>query len=308
MSGFRYNPAMAFVQKVLTGLFISMFCACLCGAQTPTTSILGIESYPENTGGLKQLVKDIMNAQKAGDAARADALLNSFVIPDAEKWYVANFDDGATSRVLEKYLDGQKDLSKELARFFLVSQAEGFKDVEVVRFEKNCDDYASEQTFNTLDARLSPFALYEIRLLNGTRFRRLFAFAYIDGGFRFVLTPDFSQPAVPKTSTPGIGTDGLQKVLRIKQDGPVTATSLVKRIQPQYPEVAKAEGLAGTVRLNAIIDKEGKIKELRVISGRCSLARASIDAVRKWRYRPTLLNGEPVEVDTTVDVIFTYVR
>jgi len=58
------------------------------------------------------------------------------------------------------------------------------------------------------------------------------------------------------------------------------------------------------VKLHAIIGKDGRIESLRVVSGRCSLARASVDAVRQWRYTPTLLNGQPVEVDTEIDVLF----
>ena len=69
---------------------------------------------------------------------------------------------------------------------------EGMKDVEVVRFERDRVDNASEQTFNTLDARLKPFPMYELRLFKGSQFKRLFAFVYIDGGFRFVITPDFT--------------------------------------------------------------------------------------------------------------------
>ena len=98
------------------------------------------------------------------------------------------------------------------------------------------------------------------------------------------------------------------KITRIRQGGAVTAVALINRVQPEYPQIAKDERLSGTVRLHAIIDKEGGIRELRVITGKCSLARASVDAVRKWRYRQTLLNGEPIEVDTTIDVIFSLNR
>ncbi|MBS1840682.1 MAG: energy transducer TonB [Acidobacteria bacterium] len=276
-------------------------------AQNSTHSTPYIGSYSDNTSGLKRLANDIMTAQKANDSAKAGALLNSMVIPEADKWYPANFDNGATSRVLEKYRTNEQSLPLQLANFFLTAQSEGFKDVDVVRFEKNCDDNASEQTFNTLDARLSSFPLYELRFINGSnQFKRLFAFAYIGGGFRFVLTPDFSQPP-PQKAAPGESEAGAA-LTRVRQGGAVTAASLINRVQPAYPQIARDEHLSGTVRLHAIIDKEGKIRELRVLTGRCSLARASIDAVRQWRYRPTLLEGTPVEVDTTIDVIFVLSR
>jgi protein TonB len=58
------------------------------------------------------------------------------------------------------------------------------------------------------------------------------------------------------------------------------------------------------VRLHAIIGKDGAIKHLRVMKGYCSLAQSSLEAVSRWRYAPTLINAEPVEVETTIDVIF----
>jgi len=246
-----------------------------------------------------------MKAQQESDIARAGVLLNSFVIPNYEKWYQENFDEGATARVLPTYRDLEKSLAAQIASFLLKAQTEGLKDVEVARFDKNCDDNASEQTFNTLDARLKVFPLYELRMFEGNQFKRLFAFAYIDGGFRFVLTPDFSQGGLSMEAGRQERIQvAPQKISVVKQGGAVTAASLINKVQPVYPEIARQERLSGTVRLHAIIDKEGNIRELRVISGRCSLARASVDAVRRWRYRPTLLVGQPVEVDTTIDVIF----
>lgn len=272
-------------------------------ASTPTAPQM--DAYPDNVGGLKHLIKDIMKAQQESDIARAGVLLNSFVIPNYAKWYQENFDQGATARVLPNYESLEKTLSAQIATFLLKAQAEGLKDVEVVRFDKNCDDNASEQTFNTLDARLQPFPLYELRMFEGIQFKRLFAFAYIDGGFRFVLTPDFSEGPLGGGRAPGASTTEAERISRVRQGGAVTAASLINRVPPVYPEIARAERLSGTVRLHAIIDKQGSVRELRVISGRCSLARASVDAVRKWRYRPTLLAGQPVEVDTTIDVIFS---
>ena len=92
---------------------------------------------------------------------------------------------------------------------------------------------------------------------------------------------------------------------RIHQGGNVQAALLVNKVQPVYPPLARQTRISGTVRLHAIISKSGTIQELTVISGHPLLVRAALDAVQQWRYRPTLLNGEPVEVDTTIDVIFS---
>jgi len=96
-----------------------------------------------------------------------------------------------------------------------------------------------------------------------------------------------------------------------KQSGPlrvggnVQAARIVNRVQPIYPPLARQTRISGTVRLHAIIGKDGTIQSLEVISGHPLLQQAALDAVRQWRYQPTLLNGEPVDVDTTIDVIFS---
>lgn len=81
-------------------------------------------------------------------------------------------------------------------------------------------------------------------------------------------------------------------------------SSLVYKVTPAYPAIAKATHTAGTVSLAATISRTGTIENLRVVSGSPLLQQAALDAVRQWRYRPYLLNGQPVEVETTVQVVF----
>ena len=92
---------------------------------------------------------------------------------------------------------------------------------------------------------------------------------------------------------------------RIKVGGNVTAARLQNKVTPVYPPLARQTRISGTVRLHAIIAKDGTVQQLEVLSGHPLLVQSALDAVRQWRYQPTLLNGEPVEVDTTVDVIFS---
>jgi protein TonB len=85
----------------------------------------------------------------------------------------------------------------------------------------------------------------------------------------------------------------------------VASGMLLQKTQPVYPPIAKAARVQGTVVLQAKISKTGSIEDLHVVSGPAMLQQAALDAVRSWRYRPYLLNNEPVEVETTVNVIFT---
>jgi len=92
---------------------------------------------------------------------------------------------------------------------------------------------------------------------------------------------------------------------RIRQGGQVQAAKLMNKVQPLYPPLARQTRISGTVRLHAIIAKNGTVEQLEVISGHPLLVQAALDAVRQWKYQATTLNGEPVEVDTTIDVIFS---
>src|SRR5882672_296763 len=104
-----------------------------------------------------------------------------------------------------------------------------------------------------------------------------------------------STAAIPKVATPQ----------RVRVSSGVSAGLLIKRVQPNYPPLARQARIQGTVVLQAEINKEGAIQNLQLISGHPMLAPAAIEAVKQWRYKPYLLNGEPVAVDTQVVVNFT---
>ena len=79
---------------------------------------------------------------------------------------------------------------------------------------------------------------------------------------------------------------------------------LIQKTEPIYPPIAQAAQVSGTVVLDVTISTTGEVEDLKVVSGPAMLQEAAMDAVRTWRYRPYLLNGQPVEVQTTVNVIF----
>jgi len=94
-------------------------------------------------------------------------------------------------------------------------------------------------------------------------------------------------------------------VQRIRVGGQVQQANLIRQPKPVYPPLAKQARIQGVVRFNAIIGKDGTIQNLTLISGHPLLVPAAQEAVKQWLYKPTLLNGEPVEVATVIDVNFT---
>jgi protein TonB len=92
---------------------------------------------------------------------------------------------------------------------------------------------------------------------------------------------------------------------RVRISQGVTRGLLVHRVEPAYPTLARAARVQGEVILSAVIDTNGQITNLQLVSGHPMLVPAAIAAVRDWRYKPYLLNGQPVEVETTITVIFS---
>ncbi len=105
-----------------------------------------------------------------------------------------------------------------------------------------------------------------------------------------------SQPAkAPAVRTPD----------RIRIGGLVLSAKIVRKVIPIYPAMARQPRVSGTVQLLGVIGKDGTVQQLQVISGHPLLVSAAVEAVKQWLYRPTLLNGEPVEVVAPIDVNFT---
>jgi len=102
-------------------------------------------------------------------------------------------------------------------------------------------------------------------------------------------------------------TETAGKPTRVRLGGDIQAPRLLNKVQPIYPTATKAAGIEGTVILHAVIGMDGYPLQLQVMNRQVDpeLARAAVEAVSKWSYSPTLLNGEPIEVDTTIIVNFT---
>jgi TonB family protein len=114
--------------------------------------------------------------------------------------------------------------------------------------------------------------------------------------FNFAFSENINKEKVP--------TDLPASVKRVRISAGVSGGLLIRRVTPAYPPEARRAHIQGTVILHAVIDKEGKIADLQVVSGPKELTQAAIGAVQQWRYKPYLLMGAPVEVDTEVQVNF----
>jgi protein TonB len=112
--------------------------------------------------------------------------------------------------------------------------------------------------------------------------------------------PPQPPPVAPPPPPPAVKTDPL------RIGGIVQAANLIHQVKPVYPPLARQARIQGVVVLEALIGKDGSISSLRQISGHPLLLQAALVAVKQWKYQPTLLNGDPTEVITTVTVTFTF--
>jgi protein TonB len=120
---------------------------------------------------------------------------------------------------------------------------------------------------------------------------------YTSGQFATPPPPPV-KPAEPAARTP-------EPVRIVNLGGRVLEGKILQRVLPVYPQLARSARVSGTVKLEAIITRDGRVRELKALSGHPLLVKAALDAVKQWTYQPTLLNGEPVEVNSTIEVHFT---
>ena len=126
----------------------------------------------------------------------------------------------------------------------------------------------------------------------------------VSGGLRagHCQEPSSQPPASADSGTPQ---PNQQVPQRIRASAGVTSGLVIKKVSPKYPNKARKQHIQGTVVLMATISKDGNITDLKMVSGHPMLVDAAITAVKKWKYRPYLLQGHPVEVETQVLVNFT---
>ena len=253
-----------------------------------------VQTYPDSADGLHDLIQRLAAAIQKGDSGEINTLTHSLIIPNFKEWLPQVFGAEIGAHMAQLYESPCPDFDSKFKESVERMVKNGQTDISVTRFEgpelSEKDFYAAK----LVKAMQSPVPIYAEKMNKPgeTAWSIPGFFVFVQGNFRYIGW--HAMGAVPNLVP-----------RRIRVGGNVQKAKIVHMVMPKYPDEAKAQGIQGTEVLHTVIDFDGSILDLQWVSGPPELKDAAVDAVKQWRYEPTLLNGEPVQVDTTISVVFT---
>ena len=215
------------------------------------------------------------------------------VLPDYKAWFVQVFGANSGPKLADLYAESLKGAGPSVSDSLRGVVLKGRTNISVKRYEPADETVQEFYVLPLRNAMQVPTTIYEASAFKDLPATWTFPgfFFYVNGGFRFVGLYAFrGAPGVVPT--------------RVRVGGNVQAASITHMVHPVYPSIAERQHVQGTVVLHAIIGRDGKIMYLEYLGGPALLKDAAIDAVRQWIYKPTLFQGQPVEVDTAISVVF----
>jgi TonB family protein len=248
-------------------------------AQQPSPTAATI-AYPNNSEGLRQLLNNMLLAARREDESELQSMIRETEIPNYEIWFTKNFGQekgeswaGPYGRWLAKDEREFQELMVKLAHMdgeFIVEKMDTAKRYDLLN--------------GPLDGYIASWKLPTAP--KGKELVTLADFFFIEGKFRCDSTAHYFpfQPPSKHSFIPA---------------------KVVKKVQPEYPGEARQNNIQGTVKIQVIIQKDGSVTVQNVVEGDPILAPAAIEAVKQWRYEPTLFDGKPVDIQTTIEVNFT---
>jgi TonB family protein len=267
----------------------------LSGNATGQTNGIDADYQYRNTeGGLKRLIGDMIKTRRAQESAKFQKLVDSLILPNYAEWFISTFGSDIGGQYAAEYRPDGKILQLALGNVFDEAISSKLTSLRVDKLDDECDSTVEADQYPILISRINKEPIYQVYFSDpgsGNSFR-LWAFTYIDGAFRFLQNLKVKEPHWNLDS----------RFVRLGEN--VLASKIVHREKMIYPEEAKTKHIQGTVKLWAIINKEGSVREVRIREGICLLSKAAIEAVKKWQYTPTIVSGNAVEVVANVEVIF----
>lgn len=252
---------------------------------------------PETVERLISTLHTIFDAEKTQDPAQIAPLYASLAIPDHAAWFTQTFGEQEGARLEAKYTATLDQSSLRLKQRVQSCLAQAKTTIGIHLYVTPADS-SIPLTKAVLTAMIHSTRMYQASCSSSADDKSPFAlgdFVYAQGGFRYL---DEEVMRALSTAPP----------MRVRIAGAVQSTKLLKKVDPVYPHEAWIAGIQGIVKLHVVLETDGTVKDVDVISGHPLLVQPALDAVRDWRYKPTTLNGEPVEVDTVIEVDFSLTK
>jgi TonB family protein len=245
----------------------------------------------ESAARLQSQLEAILKLAKEGDSKQFDDLISDLQIPESPNWFAVTFGEEIGQELATTYKSSWKDYKNNIRNMFLYSGMKKHTHAFVKEFSASSLTHNDAFIQSVLRNAKGPLVLYtagagedrESDALPGV-------YLYAQGNVRAVNWRTFYD--LPKV-----------KPMRIRVGGQV-APQLIHHINPIPPSDALQQKIHGTVVVHVVIDREGNVAQLEPVTGPPELINAAMEAARQRRYKPTILNGDPVEVDTTIMIAF----
>lgn len=281
----------------------------------------GDQPVADASGALQSWMAGLIDAIKMGNATREKQLIESLVMPiDSSSWFAEHFDKNTTVLLRAAYVESMKDFESNASQLYESDVKRGSIDIHVNRY---ADANAAPSPFDRLLESMTTSApLYEVAI-SGQRPSVQIAMSRpgagpskvvggdLDGcfvdtaeGFRYIPSSVLmiADRERAKQNYEILSRDAADRpaVVRMKS----VALTIVSRIPPTYPESARAKRISGEVIVAARLGKDGRVTEANVKSGPPELQKTAVDCVKKWRFKPVQIDGNPVEVESEFAVFF----
>ncbi len=254
-----------------------------------TAQSTAAESYPNTADGFHSLLTDLLAAAKGDDESKAWSKIAEMEIPDYENWFTRTYGQEKGQALAGAYGKSLKLSEQQFEMLWMeLAKQEGEITINKLDAANRRFDLAKKD-----DALAYPTDEFKANWKKtdtsaGPARQAIGYFCFVDGKFRLKSFPHEVQ------------------ILSTTKPGPVVPGKLINRVQPVYPETARKLRLRGMVSVNVVIHKDGTVTVQNVGAGHPLLAPAAVAAVQQWKYEPTTVSGEPVEVQVKVYVTFEF--
>jgi TonB family protein len=255
-------------------------------AQAPVT-------IPESASGLQSQLESILRIAKDKKSNQLDDLVNDLRLPESANWFSGTFGEELGPALAATYKSSWKDYEDTMTRMFREESSGKHFQVFVKEYSPSTPVPSDSFIQAILQNSKNPLKLYTASVGKDRPIGTLPGICvYNQGSFHVVNWRTFY-------GLPNV------KPARIRVGTSVAMSQLIRQVNPVRSPEARQKHLQGTVLLHIVVDRDGSVVRVDPVSGPPELIQESVDAVRQWLFKPTLLNGDPVEVDTTLTIVFS---